>query len=54
MDDHNNPLRSEWFDSNQRAIHTLILDGRQVVDGYDLPQRIDLTGGKGGRVTVVL
>jgi hypothetical protein len=54
VDAHHKTLRSEWFDSSQRATHTLILEGRQVVDGYDLPRRIDLTGSKGERVTMVL
>jgi hypothetical protein len=54
VDAHNKPLRSEWFDSSQRVTHTLTINGRQVVDGFDLPQRIDLAGGKGERITMVL
>jgi len=51
VDAHDNPLRSEWYDRRQRTTHTLVLEGRQVVDGYDLPRRIDLIGSKGERVT---
>ncbi|BBO73320.1 hypothetical protein DSCW_07370 [Desulfosarcina widdelii] len=54
VDAHKKPLRSEWFDSSQRMTHTLTIHGRQVVDGYDLPRRIDLTGGEGERITMVL
>jgi outer membrane lipoprotein-sorting protein len=54
VDARNTPIRSQWFDSRQRTTHTLALNGSQVVDGYDLPRRIDLTGGNGERVTLVL
>lgn len=54
VDANNKPLRSEWFDSSQRVTHTLTINGRQDVDGYDLPRRIDLTGGEGERITMVM
>lgn len=54
VDTNNTPLRSEWFDSSRRPTHALVLKGRQVVDGYSLPRRIDLNDSKGDRVTVVL
>jgi hypothetical protein len=54
VDAHHNPWRSRWFDSSRRETHTLVLEGRRVVDGYDLPRRIELTGGGGERVTLIL
>jgi len=54
VDAHHGPLHAEWFDNGQRSTHALVLEGRQVVDGYDLPRRIELTGGEGERVTLVL
>ncbi|WP_394700260.1 hypothetical protein [uncultured Desulfosarcina sp.] len=54
LDANGDPVDSQWFDSDQRATHALVMKGRQVVDGYALPRRIDLTGGKGERVTLIL
>ncbi len=52
--DSQHPRRSEWFDRHQRMTHTLTLDGRQQIDGYWLPERIELNGPQGARLTMAL
>lgn len=54
LDDSMHPRKSEWLDRRQRVTHSLALDGRQIVQGYRLPRRIELSGPDGVRVTVVL
>jgi len=54
LDESMNPRQSEWFDRHQQRTHGLTLTGLQSVDGFRLPERIELTGPNGARVTVVL
>ncbi len=54
LDDSLMPVRSEWFDHGQQLDYTLTIDGRQVVDDFVLPERIDLASAHGGRLSVVL
>jgi hypothetical protein len=48
------PVRSVWFDANQHPIQSLALTGRQSVDGFTLPRRIDLSAASGAQVSVEL
>ena len=48
------PRRSEWFDRHQRMTHNLTFVGGQMIDGFWLPERIELSGPNGAQVTVVL
>jgi hypothetical protein len=48
------PVRSEWFDRREQSDFILTVDGRQQIAGFVLPRRIELTGTKGARVSVVL
>ena len=48
------PVRSEWFDHDQRSDFSLTVDGRQKIAGFLLPQRIDLSAATGARVCMVL
>lgn len=48
------PVRSEWFDGNQRLTHALALSGHRNIDGFVLPTRIDLSAVSGGRLKVAL
>lgn len=54
VDDGNRQIRSEWFDGGEQAAYSLVLSGRLVVDGFVLPERIELSGAKGERVMVML
>lgn len=48
------PVRSVWFDSSHNPVYSLMVTGRQVLDGYVLPKRIDLSVASGERVSIVL
>jgi hypothetical protein len=48
------PVRSVWFDTNQRPIQSLVLAGQQSIDGFVVPRRIDLSAASGERVSVEL
>ncbi len=54
FDDQMQPVGSEWFDASQQPAYTLTLEGHQVADGFILPERIELHGPKGERVSMVL
>jgi len=54
LDESMTPRRSEWFDRHRQRTHALTFTGLQSIEGFRLPERIDLTGSKGARVTVVL
>jgi hypothetical protein len=54
VDDSMHPVASVWFDSNQNPIYSLTLTGTQVIDGFVLPKRIDLSGASGERVSITL
>lgn len=48
------PVRSVWFDANQHPIQSLVLAGRQSIDGFAVPRRIDLSAASGERISVEL
>ena len=48
------PVRFTCYDSNDHMIYSLTVSGRQVVDGFVLPERFDLSGSSGQRVSVSL
>ena len=48
------PVHSEWLDSRQQTAYSLTVGGRQVVGGFTLPERIEIYGVKGERVSVAL
>jgi len=54
LDESMQPLKSEWFDRRQKRTHVLDLVGFQFVNGFRLPERIELAGKEGVRVTVAL
>ena len=54
VDDSMHPVASEWFDGHQNPIYSLTVTGTQIIDGFVLPKRIDLSGASGERVTVIL
>ena len=54
LDDAMHPVRSVWFDSSQHPAYTLTVTGQQVIDGFVLPSRIDLSAVSGDRVSVAL
>jgi hypothetical protein len=54
LDDRMLPVRSEWFDRDQRSVFIVTVDGRQNVAGFMLPRRIDLAGAQGARASMVL
>jgi hypothetical protein len=45
---------SHWLDSRQRFTHRLTIEGRQVIDGFMLPKRLELTGADGQRAELTL
>ena len=54
VDDGMQQMQSEWFEGSDQAAYTLVLSGRLAVDGFVLPERIELSGANGERVLVVL
>ncbi|MBC2713097.1 MAG: hypothetical protein HGJ94_19535 [Desulfosarcina sp.] len=54
VDASTHPVRSVWFDSNQNQTQTLTVTGRQMIGGFVLPKRIDLSTSSGERVSVIL
>ncbi len=54
VDDSMHPVASEWFDGHQKPVYSLTVSGTQIIDGFVLPKRIDLSGASGERVTVIL
>lgn len=54
FDESRHPDRSVWFDKRQLPVRTLSIQKRQTVDGFSLPQRIDLTAVSGDRIVVTL
>lgn len=54
VDDFMHPVASTWFDAHQNPVYTLTTAGKQTIDGFVLPRRIDLSGSSGERVTVTL
>ena len=48
------PVRSEWYDDQQRLMHAASLDGHQRIDGFALPMQIELSGRSGVRLQVAL
>ena len=54
LDENLHPQRSEWLDRHQQVTHTVTLIGQQLIDGYRLPEKIELTGPKGAQLTLVL
>ena len=54
IDDSMHPVASVWFDGHQNPIYFLTVTGTQIIDGFVLPKRIDLSGASGERVSVTL
>jgi hypothetical protein len=54
VDDSMHPVASVWFDSHQNPIYSMAVAGTQIIDGFVLPKRIDLSGASGERVSVTL
>jgi len=54
VDESLHPVQSVWFDSSQNPVYSLTVTGQQVLDGYVLPKRIDLSAASGERVSIVL
>lgn len=54
LDEALQPLRATWFDPHGDPIHWVVFSGRQISEGFVLPQRIDLFGASGEQVTVQL
>jgi hypothetical protein len=54
IDDTMHPVASEWFDRNQNSLYSLTVTGKQTIDGFTLPKRIDLFGASGERVSFTL
>ena len=54
VDDSMHPVASVWFDSHQKPVYSLTVTGTQIIDGFVLPKRIDLSGASGERVSVTL
>lgn len=48
------PVESVWFDGNGNPTHTLTVAGQQVIDGFVLPTRINLSAPSGEGVSVSL
>jgi hypothetical protein len=48
------PLQSEWFDNRHQLEFSLVVSGRQVIDGFVLPIRVDLCAVSGQKVSVLL
>jgi hypothetical protein len=54
LDDHMRPVRSVWLNSSQDPVFALTFTGHQVIKGFVLPRRIDLSAQSGERVSMVL
>ena len=54
VDDSMHPVASVWFDSHQNPIYSMAVAGTQIINGFVLPKRIDLSGASGERVSVTL
>jgi hypothetical protein len=48
------PVRSEWFDGQQKMTHAISLGEHKTIDGFRLPMRIDLIAASGGRLNMAL
>jgi len=48
------PVASVWFDSRQNPIYTVTIAETQIIDGYVLPKRIDLSRPSGRGVALIL
>ena len=46
------PVRAVWFDVHHNPIRSLMVAGRQTIDGFVLPSKIDLSAESGQRVSV--
>jgi hypothetical protein len=46
------PLRSEWFDEQQRPAYAVVFGDHQMVDGFTLPMQMELSGRSGERLEV--
>ncbi len=48
------PIRSEWFDKNEKPIHSVTVQGLQTINGFVLPVHIYLFAESGRRVSLSL
>ncbi|BBO79682.1 hypothetical protein DSCO28_02480 [Desulfosarcina ovata subsp. sediminis] len=54
LDADRQPKQSAWFDTGGKPVYTLVVSGWQVVDGFALPRKLELSKETGQRVTVGL
>lgn len=54
LDAHMQPVHAEWLDSSQQTAYSLTVGGSQVVEGFTLPERIEIVGAGGERVSLAL
>jgi hypothetical protein len=54
LDEALHPVRAVWFDVHHHPIRSLVVSGRQTIDGFVLPSQIDLSAESGQRVSVAL
>ncbi len=48
------PLSAKWFDDQGRQVLSFVFGDWQVIDGFDIPVRIDLTAASGQTVSIRL
>ncbi|PID40867.1 MAG: hypothetical protein CR984_00970 [Proteobacteria bacterium] len=46
------PVGATWYDRRHHAVQRLVIDALQVVDGFDLPESLELKANSGDRVKV--
>jgi hypothetical protein len=46
------PLRSKWFDKHDKQILALEISGRQTIDGFVLPKRVNLNAASGQTISI--
>jgi hypothetical protein len=54
LDDSLWPVQSVWYDTRRNPVWTLTVTGRQMIDRFFLPRRLELSGAAGERVSVAL
>ena len=54
LDETMQPVQAVWFDRRQRPFLTLILSGHRHIDEFVLPERIELIGVDGRRISLSL
>ena len=54
LDTDGRPFQALWFDQDGKQMLSLKISGRQTIDGFILPKRIQLLAGSGQTVSIVI